>query len=73
MNSLPLNVIALISAYSKPMTRANWRVRNQCELWDEIIDSPVFNHYYLKEVKRMWAFKGNVIFEGKGPFQGYIK
>ena len=81
MNSLPPNVIALISAYSKPMTRPNWRKHNQCQLWrehhwcdlwDQIIDSPVFETYYYKKVKRMWSFKGNVIFEGKGNFQGYF-
>ena len=72
MNSLPPNVMALISAYSKPMTRPNWRKHNQCQLWDEIIDCPVFESYYYKQVKRMWSFKGNVIFEGKGRFQGYF-
>jgi hypothetical protein len=48
---MPKNVMSLISAYSKPITRGNWkRCKSKYiyDLWDEILDNKVFNYYMNK-------------------------
>ena len=48
---MPKNITDLISDYSKPVTRGDWRTCKHKyidELWEEIIDSKVFMYYIHK-------------------------
>ena len=73
MPTMPLRALMLINAYSKPVTRPDWRKCGKGDdLFDEIIESPVFDVYYNKEYERSYTFKGVQIFKGRGRFSGYI-
>ena len=75
MANLPRNVLALIGEYSKPITRADWRdckEEQSYEIWNELIENPVFNRLFHKEHNiQQYIYHGVIIREGQ-RFKGYL-
>lgn len=71
MNTLGIRALLLISQYSKPITRGDWRTCKP-DIFEEIVNSPVFDVYFHKQHAKVWKFKGNPIFNGRGRYRGYI-
>ncbi len=71
MDTLSIRALLLISQYSKPLTSPDWRTCKP-DIFEEIINNTVFDSYFHKQHARVWKFKGNTIFNGRGRYREYI-